>query len=146
MWVLLEVNDMKKTLSIIILFTLAAMLCACLPITPLYLQRRPGGQLNTKWVSEDGTIVFEVNDKYQITGTMNVNGETIEFYMADDPRTGLHIYPLAVMEEEFIDDTTRYEYWKCSYISKKKCVATVKETTFFKIGDRITFHRVDPSF
>ena len=37
-------------------------------------------QPNTKWVSDDESIVLYVENSCKITGTMRVNGEDIEVY------------------------------------------------------------------
>ena len=101
-------------------------------------------QANTKWVSADGTIVFCVNDNHKATGTMLINGEIIDIYMAEGPLRSeeMHIYPKSVLQHEVISENDKYEFWICSYKSEQKFIATVEKTTFYETGKKITFHRV----
>lgn len=100
-------------------------------------------QLNTQWVSDDKTITFNVNDNYLITGTMEINGEVIEVYVATEPQAGngLHIFPINVINNERRSTEDEYEYWTCSYQSEKEFVATVKESSFYNVGEKIVFYR-----
>ena len=102
-------------------------------------------QLNTKWVSEDDTIVFSVDNNHLVTGLMSMGDDSIEIGILCEPEAGagLHIYPINVLEEEVISTKDQYEYWLCSYKSEKEFIATVKKTTFFEEGEQITFYRVD---
>ena len=102
---------------------------------------RPYAQKNTKWVSEDASIVLTVGDE-DVTGKMVVDNNEIEFYLATDRSGNIHIYPIHVTETKIIYAEEEYEYWLCSYKSKSKFVATVKETTFLKEGEKITFNKV----
>lgn len=74
-------------------------------------------------------------------GQMNVYGETVEFYLVNDMGTGTRLYSLNVLETNTTTPEDEYEYWLCSYKSEKKFVATVERTTFFNVGDKITFKR-----
>ena len=53
------------------------------------------------------------------------------------------IYPLSVLEEDAIPYEAKYEHWLCSFPTQKEFTATVKETTYFKEGEKIKFYRVD---
>ena len=135
---------MKKLLSLIGLITLVLIMFNACAIPAKY-QWKISNQLDTQWISEDGTIVFNVNDKYMITGTMEVNGETIEVFVATEPERGmgLHIYPIGDLEDGVLEQASKYEKWQCSYKSDNKFVATVKQTTFYEVGQKITFSRLD---
>lgn len=135
---------MKKYISLIgVIMLIVITLNACM--YPSKYKWKVCTQLNTKWVSEDGTIVFNVNDSYSATGTMNLNGEVVDVYMVEGPARSeeMHIYPISVLEKESIPEKDKYEYWLCSYKSEKEFVATVKKTTFYEVGQKITFYRVD---
>ena len=110
---------------------------------PIVAARRPCGQPNTKWISEDKTIEFTVNENNLATGKIILDGETINFYMANDTGAGMHLFPIEVLEDSVLDTNDEQEYWLCNYKSRKEFTAIVKKTTFFSIGKRIKFHRVD---
>ena len=135
---------MKKILSLISVVLLTLFFCtACM--TPAKTEWKLCQQPNTKWLSEDGIITFCVDDSGKTTGTMQINGEEIEIYATEGPlnSTTLHIFPIAVLQDEMISEEDKYEYWTCSYKSEERFIATVKTTTYFEEGQKITFHRVD---
>ena len=102
-------------------------------------------QPNTKWVSDDESIVLYVENSCKITGTMRVNGEDIEVYVTDGPGRAqeLDIYPIGGLDQTIISEEDKYEYWSCFYKSENELVATVKKTTFYKLGEKIKFHKVE---
>ena len=101
-------------------------------------------QPNTQWISEDGTIVFNVDPNGKSTGTMYIGEDNFDFYLVEFMGVDITIYPINVLEQESINEMVdKYEYWSCSYKSKKKFVATVEKTTFFEKGQKITFYRID---
>ena len=108
-------------------------------------QWKMSNQLNTQWVSEDGTIAFNVNGEHVITGTMKVHDEVIDIYIEVEPEasSGIHIYPIDALEDEIISTDDEYEKWICSYKSESNFVAMVKETTFYEVGQEITFYRIE---
>ena len=130
----------KFVLSLALIFVLA-FCSACQ--NPIVVERRPCSQPNTKWMSEDKKIVFTVDDNNRATGKMILDGETIEFYMTNDMGSGMHLFPIKVLKDSIIDTNDEYEYWLCSFKNKKKFIATVKETTYFDVGEKIVFHRMD---
>ena len=136
------VSTMKKVLSIILVFTIIILFSACMH--PGMMERKPFNKPNSKWQSEDGTVVFYVGENGRYTGTMCINGEIIEVYLCHDTALGMHIFPISVLEAEAIDEAKKYEYWECLFISKEKFIATVKRTTFFEVGKKFTFHCVEP--
>ena len=108
--------------------------------SPITYVRAPDRQPNTKWVSEDGNIVFTIPDNEALKpGKIYTENGVIDVYLRFD--TGVEV----ILYSEATDDGKRnaYELWKCSYRSKKRFVATVHKTTFFEIGQKIAFYRVD---
>lgn len=101
-------------------------------------------QPNTKWVSDDESIVLYVENSCKITGTMRVNGDDIEVYVTEGPGRAqeLNIYPIGVLDQTIISEEDKYEYWSCFYKSENEFVATVKKTAFYKLGEKIKFHKV----
>ena len=99
---------------------------------------------NTKWVSDDESIVLYVENSCKIIGTMRVNGDDIEVYVTEGPGRAqeLNIYPIGVLDQTIISEEDKYEYWSCFYKSENEFVATVKKTAFYKLGQKIRFHKV----
>ncbi len=134
---------MKKTLFCILLVAVMLFLAACQ--NPLVYMRKPCNQPNTVWQSEDGRITFTVGNKYDwsATGSIQLDGENVEFYLTCTTGSGIVLYPLEKATGIFYAED-QYEYWVCDYKSKRKFVATVRETTFFQPGEQIVFYRVEP--
>jgi len=109
-----------------------------------YIGKRPSDQPGTEWISEDGSIIMRFVDGVGVVGTMTFDDKVIDVYITNDSPTGtwLYLFPASVLDEEVVTEKP-YEKWSCSYKSKKKFVATVKETTFFEVNQTIVFHRVD---
>ena len=142
MWVLFGRIGMKKSWEMITLVLLIVfVLNACAYSTTH--KWKVCNQANTKWVSEDESVIFSVNDNFQATGLININGECVEIYMTEGPVRSkeMHIYPIEVLEYGTISEKDKYEYWICSYESEGKFVATVKKTTFFEAGKQLVFYR-----
>ena len=112
---------------------------------PLVRIRQPCNQPNTVWQSEDGRITFTVGNKYDwsATGSIQLDGENVEFYLTCTTGSGIVLYPLEKATGIFYAED-QYEYWVCDYKSKRKFIATVRETTFFQPGEQIVFYRVEP--
>lgn len=106
----------KFVLSLVLIFVLA-FCSACQ--NPIVVERRPCSQPNTKRMSDDEKIVFTVDDNNRATGKMILDGETIEFYMANDMGSGMHLFPIKVLKDSIIDTNDEYEYWLCSFKNKK---------------------------
>ena len=138
-----EVNSDKKTLFCILLVAVMLFLAACQ--NPLVYMRKPCNQPNTVWQSEDGRITFTVGNKYDwsATGSIQLDGENVEFYLTCTTGSGIVLYPLEKATGIFYAED-QYEYWVCDYKSKRKFIATVRETTFFQPGEQIVFYRVEP--
>ena len=115
---LFGVTIMKKIiyLSCFLPF-LVIILIACHKLT--VTANKPCNQPHTKWMSEDGAIVFYVDDGCHTTGTINLNGKIIDFYLTDDTGLGMEIFPIDVLEKDVIDENDKYEHGLCSYKNKK---------------------------
>lgn len=133
---------MKKNIFLCPLLIFVLLFCSACQ-NPIIAERRPCSQPNTKWMSEDETIEFTVNADNRATGKMILDGGTIEFYMTNDMGSGMHLFPIEVLKDSIIDTNDEYEYWLCSFKNKKKFIATVKDTTYFDVGEKIVFHRID---
>lgn len=131
----------KMVLLLIFVFYISLICCACQ--NPILYQRKPCYQKSSKWASEDGSIVFTVDDvNAYATGKMVIEDNEIDFFLTTDMGLGMYLYSINVLNTMIETPEEEYEYWHCSYKSKNKFVATVKKTTFFDIGDTIEFNKV----
>ena len=105
---------------------------------------RSTSQDHTRWNSDDGTICYSVDDAGRAIGTIVINNEIVDVYLVEDFGRGMYIYPRSFYDsDKILDPDAQYEYWECSLKSKKHFVATVVETTYFEVGQKIEFYRVD---
>ena len=144
MRILSEVIGMKRKLSLIgLVLLLMFLFTACM--TPAKTRWKLVRQPDTRWESEDGTITFYVDENCVATGTILINGEEVEICLLEGPLRSveLDVFPIDIVETGITSSEDRYEHWLCSYKSEKRFVATVKNTTYFEEGQKITFHRVD---
>lgn len=133
---------MKRILILIPILLLVLLTCSACE-NPIVSKRKPCNQPNTKWKSEDGSIVFTVDSNHYSTGTMIVDNDVIEFSMVNTMGTGMCLFAPEVLDTKVDTEEDEYEYWECSFKNKKKFIATVERTTYFNIGDKITFYRVN---
>ena len=101
--------------------------------------RNPTAQYNTKWISDDKSITFSVDNNGNATGTMILDNQVLKFCLYSDV-SGIYIYTL---DQDGNKSENMCESWLGSYKSKKKFVATVKETTYFQVGQKMTFYQID---
>ena len=99
---------------------------------------RPVNQPFTKWVSEDETIVFEIDANGAGCGTMIIQGEILDIRFATGLDWDIGVY---VITEDGC--TELVEMWVGRFNKADRFIAVVSDkTTYFKKGDRIAFHRV----
>lgn len=106
------------------------------------LTHYPADQSESKWASEDGRISFQIDKVSKLGyGTMVLDDGSIVniifFAGVTDGKT-ITIYANIDEEQEKIIET-----WYGDFIRKDRFTATVRETTYFEVGQKITFHRVD---
>ena len=133
---------MKKNLIISAFLLLVVLMCSACQ-NPFVYFREPCGQPETEWMSSDGSIVFSVDSTGTATGQMVVDGKTVDFYLSTDMGSGMHLYAPEVMETNLETQENEYEYWLCSYYSKNRFSAIVKETTYFETGEVLIFNKVN---
>ena len=130
---------MKKYLTTL-LFILVILLLFTACGSPITYVRTPARQPNTKWVSEDGKIVFTVPESGTYKpGKIYTDNGIIDVYLRFDTGNEVILYS----EADANGGRYAYELWQCAYRSKKRFIATVRETTFLEIGQKIEFCRVD---
>ena len=109
-----------------------------------YEGKRPSDQPDTEWISEDGSIKFYVDENLYATGSMNIKDTEIPFIFSGEIRgERIHIYAIEAKGREGLYPEERYETWRGNFKRKDKFIVTVEETTYFKVGQKITFYRVD---
>jgi len=129
---------MKKILVIISLLLLVAIFLTSCESFSYMIGWRFDNQENTTWVSEDGKIVIYIgrslSDNPPYASIKLENGKIMEFY----PLMGGGDILL-----ESNDSGDICEEWMTSRIRPNSFVATVLKTTFFEVGQKIKFHKVD---
>ena len=131
----------RKLIIVLTAVMICVVLCGC--PNPIIARRKPSGQKNTFWQSEDNRVFFGVSESGGATGKMYIDGSEIEFYLVTDMGRGILIYNNNALYTHALTMEDEYEYWVCNYKNKDEFVATVKETTFFKADEKIKFHKVD---
>lgn len=137
----------KNIFKSILFFSLSALiLCSCK--NPLVYKLSPAHQANTTWSSTDGSITFHMDNNCETTGTITVNEETHDVVIYFDAGTSMHVYSADILEdtqEPYEHENEYYlrEKWSCVFTSKSTFYIKVKETTYFEIGDTITFKKVN---
>ena len=107
-----------------------------------YIGREPTWQPYTTWVSEDGNITIKIDSGGEGSGTIVADEDTIPFYYAAAGPT-LYLYKSEAADSPAIYQEWQYECWVGSFRYYDRFTVTVEETTFFEVGDKITFYRVD---
>lgn len=131
----------KLTLGFGIVFTIIFVLYSIF-IYKHGLGKRPCDQPYSEWISEDGQITFSIDENGAGIGNLTIDEETMEIYIAIGPAAEIHVYPLEVVEDNRI--TEMYiEYWIGDFWRDDKFTAKIVGTTYFNIGDKITFYRVN---
>lgn len=107
---------------------------------------KPASQNNTTWSSTDGTIVFNVVDYNEITGTMLVGGETVEILVWFDFSYGMKIYSKDLIEasdlsSDYSAEDYMYENWRCLYVNEDLFVACVIDTSYYEKGNIFVFRK-----
>lgn len=108
-----------------------------------WIGKRPCDQPGTKWVSEDNRIQFSVDENQLAVGIMKIDKNEIEILFTNGPSIEVDIYSRAAIGRLDYYPEEHYEYWIGDFKNKDQFTATVKKTTYFEIGQKITFYRVD---
>lgn len=108
-----------------------------------YKGNRPSDQPGTEWFSEDESIVIHVDKNNQSTGSMIIGGTEIPFLFLDGQGEVIYIYSIDARNRDVLYPEDKYETWMGSFNRKDKFTVTVEKTTYFEVGQKITFYRVD---
>ena len=129
---------MKKI--VILLVALSILLTGCYKS---WLGKRPCDQPNSKWMSEDQSMYFEMDESGIGTGYLLLNGETVEFLFMCDIATKIMLYAPEAIDRLGLYPEETYEIWSGSFDQADSFSATVKQTTFFTVGQELKFYRMD---
>ena len=95
---------MKRNILVLAAIIIGLSLYGCVDFNS---GRRPIDQENTKWVSTDPDIFFEVNERFRnITGSrtygeINIDGVITEIFVSFDFGTNITFYPISAFNGEF---------------------------------------------
>lgn len=132
---------MKKYMKkICVIFAIAITLMQSGCIYKSWFGKRPCDQPNSEWISDDKSISFYIDQNGSGTGKMIIDKEPIDIHVAIGPATEINIYPLK--ETDDLTYGEYLEYWIGTFNESDTFSATVKETTFFEVGDEISFYRI----
>ena len=143
MWLLYKgVRKIKKFITILssILLVIFILFVFLYSYAHIYEGNRPIDQPDKRWVSEDGDIMLYTDKTQRTTGSMIIDGKEIEILFRDGEGKNIYIFP----NETKVQDIKKcYELWVGDFILEDEFTITVKKTTYFKVGQKITFYRVD---
>lgn len=110
----------------------------------------PIEQPNTKWISENKQVTFWVDENGHVTGIIENGDDKISVYFGMGVSDIIDIYLLENVKpnEDGSGDIVTgpiLEYWIADYAHYDHFTATVERTTYFHVGEKITFYRVDGS-
>lgn len=106
-----------------------------------YYGKRPCDQPYSQWISEDGQITFSIDENGAGTGVILIDNEKINIHIGIGPATEFKIYTLESVKGN-VRTERFFEYWVGDFREYDNFTATVKETTYFNVGDEITFYRI----
>ena len=103
--------------------------------------RRPCEQPNSIWVSDDNNIVITIDSHQRGRGIIKIDDKEIEFIFTNGPGYNIDLYSISAENHIGQNEDEHYENWNGNFVNKNKFIVTVKETTFFTVGDKIIFHK-----
>ena len=108
----------------------------------------PIEQPNTKWISENKQVTFWVDENGHVTGIIENGDDIISVEFGMGITTDILIYFLENVKpnEDGSGDIVTgpiLEHWSTEYDHYDHFTVTVERTTYFHVGDKITFYRVD---
>lgn len=132
-----------KPIVVLLLIVLFIVLCTnCVKRTyKSFLGLRPCDNPGTQWVSEDEDISFCTSESGDGIGVLYIGGQSIDIYIVFDMAVGINVYHPENISDNAITGFP-FETWEGNYTSDQSFVATVVESTYFDVGDKIEFHRV----
>ena len=142
---------MKKVRKII--FIIAIILVSLVAVYTLYMvyatwlsaYNTPSHQPNSKWISEDKAIYFEVDDNGIGYGTMTVNNETIDIEVSTASGSSIIIYR-ADGSIDGVSGNRSIEFWYGSFLRRDRFTVRVhKSSPYYQNNEEfeMKFYRID---
>ena len=103
--------------------------------------KRPCDQPNSIWVSGDNNIIIRIDSHQHGKGIIKIDNKEIEFIFTNGPGYNIDLYSISSENCLGLNEEEHYENWTGNFVNRNKFIATVKETTFFTVGDKITFYK-----
>ncbi len=120
---------------------ITSMLTSCL-FYKSWFGKRPWDQPNTNWATEDNTITFSIDENGFGTGKIVIDGETVDIHIAKGDAIEIVIDPLENVIGDYVYGDS-IEYWAGDFYRSDRFTATVEKTTYFEVGEKLTFYRID---
>ena len=102
---------------------------------------RPCSQPNSTWVSDDNNIIITIDSQQRGKGIIKIGDKKVEFIFTNGPGSGIDLYSMSAEERLGLNEEEHYEHWIGDFVNNNKFIVTVKETTFFTVGEKITFYK-----
>ena len=115
----------------------------------MQIENSPERQFNTAWANSDNTIYFKILCNGDVNGFIKTEYGINDVNFVIGAQQGeIIVYPLNVKvnnENNIItyNFSDRIEWWCADFYSPDEFVVTVKESTYFDVGDTFVFHKVD---
>lgn len=94
----------------------------------------------TKWKALEYDIEFSVDEQGNQIGRMFIDNKEISFFIICTQNFTMRLFPVEYYYYEDVGSDTFPPFEKWSYrVEKNKRIAIVEETTYFHIGEEITF-------
>ena len=103
---------------------------------------RPVDQPGTTWISEDLSMHIQIDENQQGKIYIQVDEEEYEFLFTC-AAVDIEIYKLEAKDRPGLYAEELPEIWESDFLTDSQFTATVKKTTFFNVGDTITFYRTN---
>ena len=132
-----------------LLRVICILLCATLFLTgckdPYQFYLHPSHQTSTIWISEDGSITFQISEDRStwVLGTMKVDGQNLDIIIDMAPAEHWANVYLMSATGTIPPIEPRIEGWHTTVVSKKTFRIEIRESIYFREGQTIVFHRVD---
>lgn len=136
----IEWGELRMKKFFVLLVALSILFAGC--EYKAWFGKRPCDQPNSKWESEDQSIYFEMDEYGLGTGYLLSNGEKVEF-LIQYVHARIEIYASEAIDRMGVYSKETYEIWWGSFDQADSFTATVKQTTFFSVGQELKFYRID---
>jgi hypothetical protein len=108
-----------------------------------FYQNNPFYQTDTYWETTDGKITLYVTEGGNGKLYLEQNGVITEYHLEQPFKTyNVEIYSIEALEATHANSADSCcEVWKCTKIKDSEFTIVVDETTFFEVGQEITFYK-----